>query len=90
VYSWGRLQVAAADTLGQYTSIGKVRSSVECWHSLATYLSLIDLTLQPDTACALLSPTARVQASAVPATAAVIAVPAGASTINITIKVGEA
>jgi triacylglycerol lipase len=34
-------------------STGKVQSSVSCWHSLATYLSLIDSTLQPDPGCRL-------------------------------------
>jgi kumamolisin len=81
---------AHVNTLQQYSSTGKVQSSVTCWHSLATYLSLLDPTLQPAKSCWLpSSPTARVQPSAVPAPASVISVPAGASTINITIKVGE-
>jgi kumamolisin len=80
---------AHVNTLQQYSSTGKVQSSVKCWHSLATYLSLIDPTLQPDKACWLPSPAARVQPSAAPAPAAVISVPAGTSTINITIKVDQ-
>jgi hypothetical protein len=80
---------AHVNTLQQYSSTGKVQSSVTCWHSLATYLSLIDPTLQPDKGCWLPSPAVRVQPSASPAPASVISVPAGASTINITIKVGE-
>ena len=79
---------AEVDTVQQYSSFGKVRSSVTCWHSLATYLSLIDPTLQLDSACCLPAPAARVQSPAAPAAASVISVPAGASTINITIKVG--
>lgn len=80
---------AHVDTVQQYSSTGTVRSSVKCWHSLATYLSLVDPTLQPDNACSLPSPAARVQSAAAPAPASVISVPAGASTINITIKFGE-
>jgi kumamolisin len=76
---------AHVNTLQKYSSTGKVQSSVKCWHSLATYLSLIDPTLQPDETCRLPS----LAASAVRAPASVISVPAGASTINITIKVGE-
>jgi kumamolisin len=80
---------AHVDTLQQYSSVGKVQSSVNCWHALATYLSLIDTTLQPDEACCLPSPAIRVHPFAASTPATVISVPAGVSTINITIKVGE-
>jgi Lipase (class 3) len=44
------------DTLQQFSSSGKVTSSPECWHSLSTYLSLIDTALQPDPGCRLGNP----------------------------------
>jgi hypothetical protein len=36
-----------------YSSLGRVQSSFSCWHALATYLSLIDPSLQPDAGCQL-------------------------------------
>ncbi|MGO8976795.1 MAG: lipase family protein [Steroidobacteraceae bacterium] len=36
-----------------YSSLGRVQSSFSCWHALATYLSLIDPSLQPDARCQL-------------------------------------
>ncbi len=41
------------DTLCALSSAGKVTPSVGCWHELATYLSLIDPTLQPSPECRL-------------------------------------
>ncbi|MFZ3350998.1 MAG: protease pro-enzyme activation domain-containing protein [Xanthobacteraceae bacterium] len=84
------LGFAHVNLLQQYSSIGKIKSSVACWHALATYLSLIDPTLQPDCVCIPPSQAARVQSFGTPTPASVISIPAGASaTINITIKVGE-
>ena len=83
------LGFAHVNTLQQYSSVGKVKSSATCWHALATYLSLIDPTLQPDKACQLPSPTAQAESPAeAPPAASVLTVPAGTSTINITINVG--
>jgi kumamolisin len=72
------------DTIQQYSSIGKVTSSLKCWHSLSTYLSLIDPTLQPDAGCQL-GPQAQQMEAISPG--AVLSIPAGAATINITINV---
>jgi kumamolisin len=74
------------DTLQQYSSIGRVTSSVACWHSLATYLSLLNKALQPDAACQLSAQGEKSQPApaAAPTT---LSVPAGAATINITIDV---
>ena len=44
------------DTEQLYISIGKVRSSVPCWHALSTYLSLIDPALRPSRECQLATP----------------------------------
>ncbi len=41
------------DGLQNFNSLGKAKSSLYCWHSLATYLSLIDPSLQPDPGCQL-------------------------------------
>ncbi|HTZ70951.1 MAG TPA: GH25 family lysozyme, partial [Acetobacteraceae bacterium] len=41
------------DTKVPVNSAGKVMPLVTCWHSLATYLSLIDPTKQPDPGCRL-------------------------------------
>jgi kumamolisin len=78
------LGFAHVATAQQYSSIGKVASSPKCWHSLSTYLSLIDPTLQPDAACRL-GAQAQQMAAATPGT--VLSIPAGAATINITINV---
>jgi GH25 family lysozyme M1 (1,4-beta-N-acetylmuramidase) len=48
------LGFAHVDTLVPVNSAGKVLPFVNCWHSLATYLSLIDETKQPDAGCRLL------------------------------------
>jgi len=48
------LGFAHVDTLVPVNSAGKVLPLVNCWHSLATYLSLIDETKQPDAGCRLL------------------------------------
>ena len=78
------------DTLQQYSSTGKVTPSLSCWHTLATYLSLIDPTLQPDPFCRLPMMVSGVQvAAAVRPTAATttLSVPAGPVTVNITVNV---
>jgi predicted chitinase len=41
------------DALVPVSSSGKVKISIACWHALATYLSLIDPSLQPDPDCRL-------------------------------------
>jgi hypothetical protein len=84
------------NTLQLYNSSGNVQPSLTCWHALATYLSLLDLTLQPDPNCQLLAAPAVAQerralaarklAIATPATIN-LSVPTGPVTINITVKV---
>jgi hypothetical protein len=86
------------DTLQQYDSLLTVWPSPGCWHSLATYLSLIDSNLQPDPDCQWLAlPEAAAIASAVEAAparpaaapaAGTVTVPAGPVTVNITVNVG--
>lgn len=75
------------DSLQQYSSTGKVKSAPACWHSLATYLSLIDSTLEPDADCSLatvaITPTATLAPS--------ITFPAARTdpiAVNITFNVG--
>lgn len=86
------------DAEQRFSSIGKVRSSLSCWHALATYLSLIDPALQPGADCELTTllaaaaspPTAPpLRAAASPATVTTLSVPAGPVTVNITINVGK-
>jgi len=78
------------DTLQQFSSSGKVRSSPECWHSLSTYLSLINTALQPDPGCQLGAvrsllpgslPSADLKAPPV--------VAPGSGRVKITIKLGD-
>jgi hypothetical protein len=85
------------NTLQLYNSSGKVQPSLTCWHALATYLSLIDPTLQPDPDCRLLAapaaaPRRTVVAApelsvATPATITNFSVPSGPVAITITVKV---
>jgi hypothetical protein len=74
----------------------RCQPSLTCWHALATYLSLIDPTLQPDPACQLLAaPALTLERPALAAAELAIATPAtinlsvptGPVTINITVKV---
>lgn len=79
------------DTLQPYNSIGKAKSSVACWHALATYLSLVDPSLQPGPDCRLPAPATAAQVAATAAAAApttTVSVPAGPVTVNITVNVG--
>jgi kumamolisin len=79
------------NSLQQYSSTGKVVPLLLCWHSLATYLSLIDPTLQPDPSCRLPISVGEVQLAAAPkpAAATTLSVPSGAVTVNITVNVGQ-
>jgi kumamolisin len=79
------------DSLQQYSSSGKVTPSLPCWHALATYLSLIDPTLQPDPSCRLPISVgvAQLAAAPKPAAATTLSVPSGAVTVNITVNVGQ-
>jgi kumamolisin len=77
------------DALQELNSAGKVKSSLTCWHSIATYLSLLSPGLQPGSDCQV--------APAVPARAPTPSVtvsqvsPAGQGvTVNITVNVGDA
>lgn len=77
------------DTQQLFNSSGKVKSSVGCWHAMATYLSLVNPTLQPGASCC---PNAA--AAVAPATLArdavqSISVPAGNVTVNITLELTE-
>jgi hypothetical protein len=78
----------------RFSSIGKVKSSVSCWHSLATYLSLLDSAQQPGPDCQLAALTAAetvaaVSHAAAPPTAITTSIPTGPVTVNITINVGR-
>jgi len=48
------------------SSSGKVKSEIGCWHALATYLSLIDPSLQPDPSCRLSPAVSAVQLRSAP------------------------
>ena len=85
------------NTLQLYNSSGNVQPSLSCWHALATYLSLIDPTLQPDPDCRLLAaPAVAPEGPAVaapelsvamPATITNFSVPSGPLSITITVKI---
>jgi kumamolisin len=79
------------DSLQQYSSTGNVTPSLLCWHALATYLSLIDPTLQPDPSCRLPISITAVQLAAAsrPTAATTLSVPAGPVTVNITVNLGK-
>jgi len=70
----------------KFSSIGKVRPSLACWHALATYLYLIDPTLQPGADCQLAGLRAATHA---PTSIGALPVPAGPVTVNVTINVGK-
>jgi hypothetical protein len=83
------------DTLKQYDSLTTVRPSPSCWHAMATYLSLIDPKLKPEPSCqwpVLAEAPTRPVAPALAPIAALAStaqtVPAGPTTVNITINVG--
>jgi Lipase (class 3) len=93
------LGFAHINTLQLYNSSGNVQPSLTCWHALATYLSLIDPTLQPDPECRLLAvPAAAPERPAVAASELAVATPAtinlsvptGPVTITITVKIERA
>ena len=85
------------NTLQLYNSSGNVQPSLSCWHALATYLSLIDPTLQLDPDCRLLAaPAVAPEGPAVaapelsvamPATITNFSVPSGPLSITITVKI---
>src|SRR5215471_14026700 len=56
--------------------------SLSCSHSLATYLSLIDPTLQPDPSCRLPISVREVQLAAASTPATTLSVPAGPVTVT--------
>jgi kumamolisin len=71
-----------------FNSTGKVKSSVSCWHALATYLSLIDPTRQPGADCQLTSTVAALASEVTHTTrpAKPQSISAGGITINITVN----
>jgi len=73
------------DAAQSFDSTGKVTSSYYCWHSLATYLSLIDTRVQPSAECRLTA-TAQMIAGAA---ASNLSVPVGSAIVNITVNVGS-
>ena len=85
------------NTLQLYNSSGNLQPLLSCWHALATYLSLIDPTLQLDPDCRLLAapavaPEGPVVAApelsvAMPATITNFSVPSGPLSITITVKI---
>jgi hypothetical protein len=78
------------NSLKQYDSLTTVWPSPSCWHSLATYLSLIDSALKPDPACQWRPPTlALATPHESPATAPkTVSAPSSPVTVNITVNVG--
>lgn len=73
------------DQLELFSSSGRVKPSVGCWHAMDTYLSLVNPDLQPGAGC---------RVSAVPAVApgprdavSTITIPGGAVTVNIVVDV---
>jgi hypothetical protein len=80
------LGFAHINTLQLYNSSGNVQPSLTCWHALATYISLIDPTLQPDPECRLLAmPAVAPERPAVAASELTVATPA---TINLSVPTG--
>jgi Lipase (class 3) len=83
------------DTLQDYNSLTTALPTPACCHSLATYLSLIDPSLKPESGCqwpfkAPPAPAAEIAARvAPPPAAAVQTLPAGPVTVNITINVAD-
>jgi kumamolisin len=74
------------DAAQHFSSTGKVKPSVACWHSLATYLSLVDATLQPDADCRLTAAAPSLALAATPVSTA-LSIPAGPVTVNVTVNV---
>ncbi|VTZ50741.1 Peptidase S53 (modular protein) [Methylocella tundrae] len=75
--------------LQPYNSLGKAKSSLSCWHALATYLSLVDPSLQPEPACQLEALGMAERAIASLRTAATTIAPAASVTVNVSINVGD-
>lgn len=75
------------NTEQRFSSIGRVKSSILCWHSMSTYLSLLDPSFPPGIDCRLGSVVDRAAASAGPQ-ATTLVVPGGAVTVNIQIGTG--
>lgn len=82
------------DALQQYDSLWTALPTPSCCHSLATYLSLIDKNLKPDSGCqwpSLKAPAPVAVEPALPQAAPVAVtqtIPAGPISVNITINVG--
>jgi kumamolisin len=78
------------DAVQTFNSTGRVRSSPSCWHSLTTYLALIDSSLQLGAECRLITAgETQLQAGAAPALTTNLSVPAGRVTVNITVNVSS-
>jgi hypothetical protein len=87
---WEILGFTHVDTVQPFNSTGKAKSSLSCWHALATYLSLIDTTRQPGADCQLTAvASARPLSGPLPAATTTLSVPAGPVTVNIAINVGR-
>ena len=78
------------NSLQQYSSSGKVMPSLLCWHSLATYLALLDPKLPLDPSCRLPMSASEVLVATAqrPTAGTTLSVPAGPVTVNITVNVG--
>jgi hypothetical protein len=77
------------DGLQEFDSAGKVKSSLTCWHSIATYLSLLSAGLQPGSDCQV-TPAAPARAPTSSVTLSRLS-PAGQGvTVNITVNLGDA
>jgi kumamolisin len=81
------------DTLQPLNSAGKVKASLTCWHAMTTYLSLLDPTLQPDSACRVAATAPSVDPSVVTTLPSRISKTISDSvrgiTVNLTINLGN-
>jgi Lipase (class 3) len=71
-----------------FDSRGRVQSSVACWHSLSTYLNLLDATLALEPKCQLTSAAATDAQLRIPAVTQLAAPAGGPVTLNFTINIG--
>ena len=72
----------------QLSSTGKVKPTLECWHSLSTYLNLLDSTLPIGTNCRLPSASPSIPETS-PTAPTSVSVPASPVVVNVTVNVGK-
>lgn len=74
------------DAVQHFSSTGKVKPSLSCWHSMATYLSLLDPASQPNADCRLTASTPLLAPVINPKDTA-LSTPVGPASVNITVNV---